>query len=63
MTYGHDVQEHATHVVTVSFVCVVVHMAVVVKVWCVSGRVVHLEVIVVAELVIRRDGGNGALGL
>ena len=58
-TYGHNVQEHAEHVVAVALVHV--HVAVVVQVRRVPGRVVHLEVVVVPELVVGRDRGRHAL--
>ena len=56
MTYGHDVEKHATHVVAVPFMCVPVDMAVVVEVWRMSRGVVSLVVIIVAKLVVRSDG-------
>ena len=52
-------QEHAAHVVAVALVHV--HVAVVVQVRRVPGRVVHLEVVVVPELVVGRDRGRHAL--
>ena len=54
-TYGHDVQEDAAHVVTVALVRVVVHMRVVVQVRRVRRGVVRREVVVVPELVARRE--------
>ena len=57
-------QENASHVVTMSFM-LVVHMAVIMEIRSVSRRVVHLEVLVVSELVTWRDRGERyrALGL
>ncbi len=51
-------KEDSSHVVTVPFV-VVVYMIVVVEIWRMSGRMVRFEVIVMAKLIVRRDGGDG----
>lgn len=50
-------KEDPSHVVAVPLM-MVVHMAVVVEVWRMPGRMVRLEVVVVAKLVVRGDGGN-----
>ncbi len=57
-TYCHYVEEDSSHVVTVPFV-VVVYMIMVVEIWRMPGRVVRFEVIVMAKLIVRRDGGDG----
>ena len=53
-TYGQDVEKHATHIIAVPLT-VVVHMAVIMEIRCVSRRVVHLEVLAVSEFVTWRD--------
>ena len=52
--YRHDVEEHPPHVVAVPFV-VVRYVAVVMEVRRMTGRMVHLEVVVMSELVVGRD--------